>query len=82
MHRDNLEAWWTALIETVAGHDVQVLFFTHRHETVRAAADACIRADVECAVQSLWRREDGSRACATYHDDTLREAFELGLSLM
>lgn len=82
VHRDNLEAWWTALIETVAGHDVQVLFSTHRQKTVRAAADACIRADVECAVQSLWRREDGSRACATFHGETLRGAFELGLRLV
>lgn len=82
VHRDNLEPWWTTLIETVAEHDVQVLFSTHRQETVRAAADACIHADVECAVQSLWRREDGSRACATYHGETLRGAFELGLRLV
>lgn len=82
IERRSLPKWWSALTETVHDAEVQLLFTTHRHESVRAAAETCVRAGVECAVQAPWRRDDGSRGCATCHDDTLKGALELGLRLV
>lgn len=81
VHADVLERWWKRLMERAGKHRTQVMWATHRRSSVGAAARAARETGVDCAVQSLERRDSGAGRCATYRGTTLEAAIEIGLAL-
>lgn len=83
IHHSALQELWRQILGLSETLDVQVVATTHSLECVKAAvavADAA-EASSGLAVHQMYRTKDGDRRSATYADDKLGAALDLGLDI-
>ena len=83
IHHSALQELWRQILGLSETLDVQVVATTHSLDCVKAAVAVADAAGVssDLAVHQMYRTKDGERRSATYADDKLGAALDLGLDI-